>query len=142
MTPPPPPPSPSTSRFASDLADDFDDLHFFPPSRSSPPTMKNFISSASSTSLSHSSSGSSGLGNEEIQSNDFTIGSKLNAVIRRRDHREDVTRTSSSHCSQVNTHSQSHSHGNNNNYHSNSRRASHASINRYPNLKERYVFSK
>lgn len=146
MTPPSPPP-PSASRLATYLADDFDDLHFFPPPRSSPPSMKNFISSASSTSLSHSSSGSSGLANEEIQSNDFTIGSRLNASSRRRDLREEATHTSSIHCSQVNyhnIHSQGHSHGHskNTNYHSNSRRASHPSINRYPNSKERYVFSK
>lgn len=144
MTPSSPPPT-SVTRSATNLADDFDELHFFPPSRSSPPTMKNFISSASSTSLSHSSSGSSGLGNEEILTNDFTIGSRLNASSRRRDHREEVTHTSSTHSSQVNSHnihSHSHGHNSNNNYNSSSRRASHPSINRYPNSKERYVFSK
>jgi hypothetical protein len=147
----PPPPSsapPSVTRSASDLAEDFDDLHFFPPSRSSPPTMKSFISSASSTSLSQSSSGSSGIGNEEIEieSNDFTLGSRLNIAGRRRcEYREEATHASNTTISYSPSHGHSHTYNNsniNNNHHSNSRRASHSSINRYPNFKERYVFSK
>lgn len=148
--PPPSPAPPSVTRSASDLAEDFDDLHFFPPSRSSPPTMKSFISSASSTSLSQSSSGSSGIGNEEIEieSNDFTLGLRLNIDIagrRRCEYREEATHASNTTISYSPSHGHSHTYNNsniNNNYHSNSRRASHSSINRYPNFKERYVFSK
>lgn len=115
---------------ASDLAEDFDDLHFFPsPNRSSPPTMKNFISSASS--LSSSGSSSSGIigSNEELfESNDFTIGSRLNITGRRRGQygNKDKEEASLTH---INTSSSS-------------RRPSNPSITRYPNSKERYVFSK
>ena len=128
--------SSSVTRSASDLADDFEDLHFFPPTRSSPPSMKNFISSASNTSLSHSSSGSSGLGNEDFESNDFTLGSRLNIVGRRRGefiNREEATHPSSS---------TNHNHNSSNINSFSSRRASQPSITRHQNSKERYVFSK
>lgn len=141
MTPPPPS---KIGSAASDLADELEDLQFFP-ARSSPPTdilikqhraasQSSLQSCAASMSQSTSSSSLNSSNSGSVFSDDFTLGSRVAGGSTHNS--PNLTKKQQVQSQESHSHSHSHAHA--------QRRTSHPSnnYNRPTSSKERYVFSK